>query len=97
MSLSYHRRKKGLSPPFFLSVLCLSNGKRSSPVPLTCVICVPLCVFVHFGAIDVYDHLCVCMGPICEIRLAIAEIRGAQKEDPFWPDVAKGVTDSYND
>lgn len=37
------------------------------------------------------------MGPICEIRVAIAEIRGAQKEALFWPDVVRGVTDSYND
>lgn len=37
------------------------------------------------------------MGPICEIRVAIAEIRGAQKEALFWPDVVRGVADSYND
>lgn len=38
------------------------------------------------------------MGPICEIRVAIAEIRGrAEKEALFGPDVARGVTDSYND
>lgn len=37
------------------------------------------------------------MGPICEIRIAIAEIRGVQKEALFWPDVVRGVADSYND
>lgn len=37
------------------------------------------------------------MGPICEIREAIEEIRGAQKGALFWPDVVRGVADSYND
>lgn len=37
------------------------------------------------------------MGPICEIRVAIAEISGAQKEALFWSDVVRGVANSYND
>lgn len=37
------------------------------------------------------------MGPICEIRVAIAEIRGTQKEALFWPDMLSIVVDTYND
>lgn len=37
------------------------------------------------------------MRPICEIRVAIAEIRGSQREALFWPDALRGVADSYND
>ena len=87
---------------FFLSFFfmrCVFHHKwkkiKSSAINV-CDMCA-FCVFVHPRCHWCIWWLFICMGPICEIRVAIAEIRGAQKEALFWPDVVSGVTDSYND
>lgn len=40
--------------------------------------------------------LCICMRPICKIRVAITEIMGLQKEALFWADMVRRSSDSRN-
>lgn len=90
-------RGRGGSPTLMFNVSCLSaqmdgSKKIKSSAITVCDVCVcpPLC---HWGI----RWLRVCMRPIYEIRAARAEIRPAQREPLFQPDVVKGVADRYDD